>query len=125
MMERQEQRGFALLEMLMALGLLGVIGVGFMAAMSTTSLSTARLDEHVQAVALARSQLEEIKSLPYASSYSITVSPPSPYSVAIQVVTIDDTNCVIEGNCNTLQEITVQVSDPSKTILSLATYKKQ
>ena len=66
MKRRQEQRGFALLEMLMTLALLGIIGTGFMSAVSTASLSTTRLDEHVQAVALARSQLEEIKSLPYA-----------------------------------------------------------
>ena len=45
--KQQEQRGFALLEMLMALALLGIIGTGFMSAVSTASLSTARLDEHV------------------------------------------------------------------------------
>lgn len=124
-MKRQEQRGFALLEMLMTLALLGIIGTGFMSAVSTASLSTARLDEHVQAVALARSQLEEIKGLPYAGSYSVTVSPPSPFSVSIQVLVIDDTNCASEGNCDTLQKITVQVSHPGKTILGLATYKKK
>jgi type II secretory pathway pseudopilin PulG len=124
MMKRQEQSGIALLEMLMALGLLGIIGAGFMSAVSTASLSTKRLDDHVQAMALARSQLEEIKSISYASSYSVTVSPPSPYSVAIQVMAIDDSNCVSEGNCNTLQKITVQVSHPGETILSLITYKK-
>ena len=76
-------------------------------------------------MALARSQLEEIKGLPYATSYSVTVSPPSPFSVVIQVLAIDDTNCVSEGNCNTLQKITVQVSHPGKIILNLATYKKK
>ncbi len=124
-MKRQKQRGFALLEMLMALGLMGVVGVGFMSAVSTASLSTSRLDEHVQAVALARSQLEEIKSLSYADTYPVTVSPPPPFSVSIQVLAIDDVNCVAEANCNTLQQITVQVSRPGTTILTLATYKKK
>lgn len=125
MMKLQEQSGIALLEMVMAMGLLGIIGAGFMSAVSTASLSTSRLDDHVQGMALARSQLEEIKSLPYAGSYSVTVSPPSPYSVDIQVVAIDDSNCVSEGNCDTLQKITVQVSDSGKAILSLITYKKK
>jgi prepilin-type N-terminal cleavage/methylation domain-containing protein len=124
-MRRQEQRGFAILEMLMALALLGVIGAGFMSAVSTASVSTARLDEHVQAVALARSQLEQIKGVLYASSYSVTVSPPLPYSVTIQVLAIDDVNCIAELSCNTLQQITVQVSRPGKTILSLANYRKK
>ncbi|MBI2855749.1 MAG: type II secretion system protein [Chloroflexi bacterium] len=125
MRNREAQRGIALLETLMALALLGVIGVGFMAAASTSGISTARLDERVEALALARAQVEKIKSLPYASSYTVSVTPPSGYSIAIQTQVMDELTCIVESNCDTLQDITVSVTRGVKTVLSLKSYKKK
>jgi prepilin-type N-terminal cleavage/methylation domain-containing protein len=123
------QEGFTLLETLIGLGILAVIGVVFLATIDTAYKNVRLLEEQTQAEALIRSQLDDIKASPYQDSgaYPVTVTPPPQYSVNITVVTLDTPTCVQDGNCNTLQEVTVSVYRTSdggeKPILSVKTYK--
>ncbi|MDO8716120.1 MAG: type II secretion system protein [Dehalococcoidales bacterium] len=136
----QVQNGFTLLETLVALGIFAVIGVAFMTFMSTAYKGVGTLDEQSQAEALARSQLEQIKSLPYqdAGNYSVTVSLPPQYFMAInvtsptQIGTADNytsLNQLMGYNVTTIQEITVSVFRPAgssnRTVFNLSAYKSK
>ncbi len=128
----REQTGFALLEVLIAVGILAAIGVVFMTSLNTAHRSVGMLDEQTQAEALARSQLEKIKDAPYQDSEGsgwyqdqLIVDLPPQYSMSINVQDITPTPTL---QVNTLQEITVSVSRPTgdggdRTILSVSTYR--
>jgi len=125
----REQTGFSLIEVLVAVVILGVIGAGLLTALNTNSRATRTLDEQVVAANLAVAHIEAIKESPYADTYpdagdNITI--PSQYSVAIDTKVSSDgfTFSDPTGSDNeTLQKITVIVSRPEKPILSLCTYR--
>ena len=134
----------SLMEVLVAVGILGFIGVAFITAMNTAYSNVGTLDEETQAEALARSQLEQIKNAPYPEDpavqgtdvYPVTVDLPTQYSMVINVVR---PTCIGEAdNCTPLeelagdevvyiQEITVSVfrtgSGGDRQVFSLACYK--
>lgn len=128
------QGGFSLIEVMVAVGVLAAIGVVFMLSMYTAYRNVGELDEKVQAEALARSQIEDIKNSDYLDSgvYPVTVDLPPQYSMVIDV---GNPTCVREtegANCTalettTLQEITVSVYRPTngedRPIFSVACYK--
>jgi len=101
---------------LVAVGILGFIGVAFMTSMSTAYKSVGVLDEKTLAESLAWSQLEQIKNAPYEESevsayprtdmyqdYLIT-DLPTQYSLSIHVET---PTCIGEAdNCTPLEELT-------------------
>lgn len=136
----REQKGLTVIEVLVTVGILAAIGVAFMTSMSTAYKCVGTLDEKSQAEALARSQLEQIKSLAYQDSgnYSVTVSLPPQYSMSINVTapakigTADNytsLNQLMGYNVTTIQEITVSVFRPAgsgnRLVLSLAAYKSK
>jgi len=57
-------RGLALIEVLIAIALVGVITIAFLSALSTASTVLIIADERATAESLARSQMEDIKNLP-------------------------------------------------------------
>ncbi|MBI4199118.1 MAG: type II secretion system protein [Chloroflexi bacterium] len=132
--------GFTLLEVMLAVGILGFIGVAFLSAVANSSRSARTLDEHVQAEALAKTQIEQIK----AATYSLTPYPsptpgglPPQYSISITTTYENDRNlqgtptCASEyltpgpNSCDTLQKITVSIDREGRPILSITTYKKK
>ena len=74
------QKGFTLIEVLVAVAILAAIGVTFIGAIGTGYGSVRILDEKTQAEALIRSQLDDIKVSPYLDSgnYTVTVTLPPP-----------------------------------------------
>ena len=60
------QEGFGLVEVLVAVAIVGMTVVALLAALSTGSIGVATTDEQVTAANLARSQLEYTRSQPYA-----------------------------------------------------------
>ena len=75
------QEGVGLVEVLVAVAILGLTLVVLLAAISTGSVGVATTEERVTAENLARSQLEYTKSQPYVAvpaSYA-TVTPPAGY----------------------------------------------
>ncbi len=134
------QRGFTLIEVLVAVAILSAIGVTFVSALDASNRGIRILDEKTQAEALIRSQLDAIKIAPYQDSgnYTVTVDLPPQYSMSIRVTsptkigTADNYTSLEElmgEPITTIQEITISVSrtgiDGDRPVLSIGTYKVQ
>jgi len=62
---RGSSRGIGLIEVLIALALLGIIAITFLSGLSTASMALIIADERATAESLARSQMEFVKNQPY------------------------------------------------------------
>ena len=120
-------KGFSLLEALVAVGILGFIGVAIVQALDTGYRSARTLDEKVTARALISSHMETIKRLPYAANYpnageNITI--PKQYSVMVSTECTDDdtTYQACTGN-ETLQRIEVSVLREGRPVLRICTFR--
>jgi prepilin-type N-terminal cleavage/methylation domain-containing protein len=71
----KSQKGFTLVEVVIALLLLGVISTAVFGALSTSSKSAALVDTRETARNYAQYQIEYIKTLTYASSYALAPQP--------------------------------------------------
>ncbi len=117
----EDQRGFTLIEVIVALAILGFIGVGFMTALSTGFRSEGIKEEQVIGHNLVRAALEEVRSLPYQASYAVATPTASGYSVS--VVTVDfcwPEVCTPDGN---LQKNTATVSRDGDTVVTVEDLK--
>ena len=114
------QRGTGLLEVLLATAITGTIAVVFMMAVDGGMSRAADIEERLTADSLVRTQIEDIRSLPYdaGNSYPVTVSPPPGFSVIIDVV--DASPIEYPG---TLQEILVRVLVDGTSVVAVETVK--
>jgi len=137
----KDQKGFSLIEVVIAVALLGIIAAGFLGALATASKVLFIADERATAESLARSQMEYVKNckygdLPTSWSYELPSGHPSwdedhslpagyeGYSVAV-------TGNIIDANGDDtldsgIQKITVTVKhpiDPTPDVITLEDYK--
>ena len=131
-----EQKGVTLLEILFAIALLGIVGVVFLSALPSSSITMAKMRGKVDTDSLARSQMEYTKNCSYveyiygspdippdyptldelAPSDNYAISIPTGYSVN---VTANALNNPDDG----IQQITVTVSKDGGDLLSIEGYK--
>ena len=141
----KRQNGFSTVEVLLAIGLLGVVAVAYLSALSTSSKALMLADEQATAESLSRAQLEYVKNqeyidyletghaeyqlisipAPYTEVYSIsdpiTVKSLDPYNYDAGTQQYDELYSGEEDKG--LQEITVQVYHQSKLVLETSAYK--
>jgi type II secretory pathway pseudopilin PulG len=112
------ERGFALTEALIAVAILGMTLVVFIAGLSTGLLTTGAADRLSTAHQLARSQIEYTKNDVYSAAPHTypTVVPPGGYGVTSLATGISG------GDAN-VELISVQVSKDGNVVYTLEGYK--
>jgi prepilin-type N-terminal cleavage/methylation domain-containing protein len=76
----KNEKGFTLIEVIIAVALLGIIAVALLGALGTASLAMFTADERATAESLARSEMEYVKGANYTAdgwSYELPGSSPS------------------------------------------------
>ncbi len=133
----KNEKGFALVEVLVALALTGIIATAFLLAISTSSKAILVADERTTAESLARSQMEDIKNEPYIVYSSdphgvyVTTVTPAGYTISFAVVPFDpgtgnpysDLGGGIFDGDDGIQKITVTISHYGNDVLTLEGYK--
>ena len=129
----QGQKGIGLLETLIAVAILGAIGVSLLTALDTNARATRTLDEHVVATNLATAYIEAIKASSYAETYDdvvadITIPPQYLVNVDITFTSDGDTTDGIDWGSytgvETIQKLAVIVSrEGGKPVLTICAFK--
>jgi type II secretory pathway pseudopilin PulG len=114
-MKIKAQKGIALLEVIVALALLGITGVLFMSGVANSAKARVLADEHASAKVLAESIADTIKKMDYAGSYEVAV-PEGYEGYSADIETVD------EGAAN-MEKITIAISRNSRVIYTLESYK--
>ena len=112
----RSERGASLIETLVALAVLGIIGVVFLNALATTSNARFISDERASARILAESQMENVKKQDYTFSYD-PAPIPDEYPGYSAVIDVDSLR---NGN---IQKITVTIKHHDKEVTTLESYK--
>ena len=120
----RNQKGFHLIEVMIALALLGMIVVAFLGAVSMAYRSNSFTDERTTAESLAVSQLEYIKNQDYDYDDGTPLHPqydaisdiPVGYAVSVAAEPLNNPD---DG----IQRITVTVEHHSEGVISLVGYK--
>ena len=117
------ESGATLVEVIVALAILGTIAVCFLSGLATTSKAAYIIDERATAESLAQSQMEWAQNASY--SYGATVYSPMPipgskdyinYSVSITAAPLNSPD---DG----IQKITVTVVRSDEGVITLESYK--
>lgn len=116
----QPQKGFTLIETLIALAILSALGLAVLGAVTTAHKATILTNEKTTASSLARDQMEYIQQQTYEDppDYAI-LTIPAEYSGYSYVTSTPMAVDVDTG----LQKITVSVQMDAKTLYTLEDYK--
>lgn len=129
----KEEKGFSLVEVLVAIAIIGLVAVAFLIALTTAANANRIADTRTTAESLARSQLEEIKQQNYID-YSVTGHAeyltlaeagyilPDNFDASFTITILDPDGDGISDD-DGLQHILVTVERDSKTIITLEGYK--
>ena len=126
----RRESGFTILEVLIAVGILGFIGVAVIVALDTNSRAVRTLDERVVATNMATAYFEAISKSdydtepPYYDNVVDNITIPAQYEVNYSVsFSVDGHVWSDTYSGETLQKITVFVSHQGKPVLSMCTFK--
>jgi len=127
------QKGQTLIEVLIAIALLGMIAVPFLTALSTSSRGIIIADEKTTAESLVRSEMEYVKNSSYYNStgfsYEIPPTADNPPPWDPSRTALDDRYAGYSVNVTGvpivqyLQNITVEVYHWGEPVLTTSTYK--
>jgi prepilin-type N-terminal cleavage/methylation domain-containing protein len=117
----KSDKGFAFIETIVALALLGIVAAVFLSSLGTAAKATMVADKEVTAEILARSEIEYIKGCDYdyyAVEYPLdpALSVPSGWSVDTSAEALDDRG-------DDIQKVTVTVQRNGENEFSAVIYK--
>jgi prepilin-type N-terminal cleavage/methylation domain-containing protein len=119
----KSERGITLVEVLVALALLGLIAATFLMAISTATKAIYIADERTTAESLARSQLEYVKEQEYDENDTQSYEQPDVESPTHQGYYISVDADPLRVPDDGIQKITVTVKHYDKEIIILEGYK--
>jgi prepilin-type N-terminal cleavage/methylation domain-containing protein len=111
-----KEKGVTLIETLVALALLGIIGVGFLSGLSTVSKALSITDEQATAKNLAESQMEILKRESYDLLYTPAPIPSEYVGYSAEI----DTELLRDSN---IQKIAVIIKHNGEEVTTLEGYK--
>ena len=124
----RNEKGFTLIEVIVAMALLGIIAIAFLGGLATASKAIIIADERATAESLARSQMEYVKNQDYDGvnnppQYTLLSDTPADYTIVIDAVRLDP-NGDGTDNDDGIQKITVTVDHLEKPeVITLEDYK--
>ena len=127
----KDEKGFSLMEVALAIALLGIVAVAYLGALATGSRAIMIADERATAESLARTQMEYVRQQAYDGEnnppiYSTIPDIPDGYEIDVGAVRLDPYG---DGTTNDdgIQSITVlikhTVGEETKEIFSLEGYR--
>jgi len=131
----KSEKGFALIEILVALALMGITAVGLLSGLATTFRAGTISQERVVAESLAKSQWEYIRAQDYIPTADYDPDDPEKRYQLIAIpdelvvkdydVEIDPPEAIIgpDGGEFELQSITVVINCDSKQLLTISDYR--
>jgi prepilin-type N-terminal cleavage/methylation domain-containing protein len=107
------QKGFSLLETILALAILGIISAAFMSGLAATSTARVTADERASGKILAETIMEDIKKQAYDPSYNVTI--PDQFAGYTSDISVEENN--------NIQSINVTIRHRNHDVLILQSYK--
>ncbi|MFC1988379.1 prepilin-type N-terminal cleavage/methylation domain-containing protein [Chloroflexota bacterium] len=121
------QKGFSLLEVLIALSIFSFIGVAIFSGFFTSSRTVGIIEEKTTARVLITEYMEAIRQMPYSADYSSVgdnITRPFQYDVVVEVEgSDDDENWQVATGNETLQRIFVSVFREDRFVLKICTFR--
>jgi len=114
------EKGSNLLEVLVGSGILAIIGVVFLVAITSSINGAGIVQDTYSAENLLQTQIEDIKSLPYDETGDYPAITCSQSNLTASVTVIDESPPEYP---NTLQKITITIHQDGKQLLTIETYK--
>jgi len=124
-------RGFSILEVVIAIALLGIIAVSVLSALQTAALAFIIADRRATAESLARTQMEWVRYSDYDDDpaeghpqYSLDTEITLPPDYTVMTTAIRLNKDVDPDDDDGIQEITVTVSHDGRVVVTLEDYKR-
>ena len=118
----KSQKGFALIETLVALGIFGLVAVTSLSGMATITQGNMIASERATAESLVRSEIEYVKQCAYqydASEYPIDSTLTIPQGWSLAPPAVEPVHATDDG----IQKITITAEHNGKSVLSVEIYK--
>jgi prepilin-type N-terminal cleavage/methylation domain-containing protein len=136
----KSERGFSLVEVVIAIALLGIVGVAFLGGLSTASKAIFTADERATAESLARTEMEYVRNqdysiapwdyeLPSGTSSGVfpswwnTANHTLPAGYAGYTVNVSTTLLPSHSTDDGIQKIAVDIKHLNKEIFTLEGYR--
>ena len=127
-------RGFSMLEVVIAIALMGIIAVSILGALQTAAMALISADQRATAESLARTQMEYVRYSPYDDDpaeghpeYSldpqIQSTLPPDFSVVTTAIRLNKD--VDPDDDDGIQQITVTVSYQDRIVVTLEDFKRE
>ncbi len=129
---RGGSRGFSMLEVVIAIALLGIIAVSVLSALQTAALALITADRRATAESIARTQMEWVRYSDYDDileeghpeySPDPQITLPPDFSVVTTAIRLNKD--VDPNDDDGIQQITVTVSHQDRIVVTLEDFKRQ